>query len=77
MPKTIADLVSSESAQPTVIGKSMLGSEEPKQELDKLKLKVQQLEEQRRKENTALEQGGYDYNGMEEFARVMEHLGRR
>lgn len=75
MPKTIADLVTTESAKPQVIGKSMLS--DPKQTIDKLKLKVQQLEEQRRKEEAMLELGGYDYDGQEEFARVMAHLGRR
>lgn len=77
MPKTIADLTTSESAKPTVIGKSMLGSEEPKQELNRLQLKLKALEESRRKENELLESGGYDYDGREEFIQMMERVGRR
>lgn len=76
MPKTIADLFTSESAKPAVIGKSMIG-EEPKQELNRLQLKLKALEESRRKENELLESGGYDYDGREEFIQVMERLGRR
>ena len=77
MPKTIADLVTTESIKPATIGKSMLGSEDPKQELTKLQLKLKALEESRRRENELLELGGYDYDGREEFIQVMERLGRR
>lgn len=77
MAKTIADLFTSESAKPATVGKSMLGSEEPKQELNRLQQKLKALEESRRKENEMLEQGGYDYDGREEFIQVMERLGRR
>lgn len=76
MAKTIADLVTSESAKPTTIGKSML-CEDPKQELSRLQLKLKALEESRRKENEMLEQGGYDYDGREEFIQLMERVGRR
>lgn len=76
MPKTIADLVTTESTKPAVIGKSML-CEDPKQELNRLQLKLKALEESRRKENELLESGGYDYDGREEFIQVMERLGRR
>ncbi len=76
MPKTIADLTTSESAKPATVGKSMLG-EDPKQELSRLQAKVKALEESRRKENEVLEAGGYDYDGKEEFIQVMERVGRR
>lgn len=77
MPKTIADLITTESIKPATIGKSILGSDDPKQELSRIKQKVAALEESRRKENELLELGGYDYDGREEFAQLMERIGRR
>ena len=73
-PKTIADLGQQDS-KPTPIGKSMIT--EKISERDALLARIKKLEEERARENDMLEAGGYDYDGREAFAQVMERLGRR
>jgi len=78
-PKTIADLGPQDS-KPTPIGKSMI-SEKASQasqvsERDALQARIKRLEEERKRENDMLEAGGYDYDGREAFAQVMQRVGR-
>ena len=72
-PKTIADLGPQDS-KPTPIGKSMIS--EKVSERDALLARIKRLEEERKRENDMLEAGGYDYDGREAFAQVMQRVGR-
>jgi hypothetical protein len=72
-PKTIADLGPQDS-KPTPIGKSMIS--ESVSERDALLARIKRLEEERKRENDMLEAGGYDYDGREAFAQVMQRVGR-
>ena len=72
-PKTIADLGPQDS-KPTPIGKSMIS--ESVSERDALQARIKRLEEERKRENDMLEAGGYDYDGREAFAQVMQIVGR-
>ncbi len=69
-PKTIADLSIGDD-QPIVVGKSLIG------ECKDIRARIRRLEEARRAEDQMLEAAGYDYNGNEEFALMMQRVGRR
>ena len=78
-PKTIADLGTQDS-KPTPLGRSMV-TEKASQasqvsERDKLQARIKRLEEERAKEDAMLEAGGYDYDGREAFAQLMQRVGR-
>ena len=68
-PKTIADL-STDTSQPILIGKSLLN------ECKNLRDKIRRLEERRKAEMELLKAGGYDYGGKEQFAEMMQRVGR-
>ena len=72
-PKTIADLGPQDS-KPTPIGRSMVS--ETVNEREALQARIKKLEEERKRENDMLEAGGYDYDGREAFAQVMQRVGR-
>jgi len=72
-PKTIADLGPQDS-KPTPIGRSMVS--ETVNERDALLARIKKLEEERARENAMLEAGGYDYDGREAFAQLMQRVGR-
>ena len=73
MPKTIADLGSHHRDGPkATVGKDMLsdGDKSVESRIEELKRRYEQ-------EQAELEAGGYDYNGNEDWDRVMRNVGRR
>jgi hypothetical protein len=72
-PKTIADLGNHQAPPQPVVGKSMITESN---ERDALLARIKKLEEERKRENDMLEAGGYDYDGREAFAQVMQRVGR-